>query len=82
MDSRDQARRGFRIMARRADGRVRLLTRKGTNFSNRFPQIVAAVTLLPARSCLIDNLPMSGWERRFQLMSAALWRCRGLKCQT
>ena len=46
---------GFRIMARRADGRIRLLTRKGTNFSNRFPQIVAAVTLLPVRSCLIDG---------------------------
>ena len=46
---------GFRIMARRADGRVRLLTRKGTNFSNRFPQIVAAVTLLPVRSCLLDG---------------------------
>jgi bifunctional non-homologous end joining protein LigD len=42
-------------MAQRADGRVRLLTRKGTNFSNRFPQIVAAVTLLPVRSCLIDG---------------------------
>ena len=39
----------------RADGRVRLLSRKGTNFSNRFPQIVAAVTLLPVRSCLIDG---------------------------
>jgi ATP-dependent DNA ligase len=46
---------GFRIMARRAGRRVRLLTRKGTNFSSRFPQIVAAVTLLPARSCLIDG---------------------------
>ena len=46
---------GFRIMARRADGRVRLLTRNGTNFANRFPQIVAAVTLLPVRSCLIDG---------------------------
>jgi bifunctional non-homologous end joining protein LigD len=46
---------GFRIMARRAEGRVRLLTRNGTNFSNRFPQIVAAVTLLPVRSCLIDG---------------------------
>jgi hypothetical protein len=41
---------GFRIMAQRADGRVRLLTRKGTNFSNRFPQIVAALTVLPVRS--------------------------------
>jgi bifunctional non-homologous end joining protein LigD len=42
-------------MARRADGRVQLLTRKGTNFASRFPQIVAAVTLLPVRSCLIDG---------------------------
>jgi bifunctional non-homologous end joining protein LigD len=46
---------GFRIMARRADGRVRLLTRKGNNFASRFPQIVAAVTLLPVQSCLIDG---------------------------
>ena len=45
---------GFRIMARRADGRVRLLTRKGTNFASRFPQIVAAVTVLPVSSCLIE----------------------------
>ena len=27
----------------------------GNNFSNRFPQIVAAVILLPVRSCLIDG---------------------------
>jgi bifunctional non-homologous end joining protein LigD len=46
---------GFRIMALHTGGRVRLLTRKGTNFSNRFPQIVAAVTLLPVRSCLLDG---------------------------
>ena len=46
---------GFRIMARRADGRVQLLSRKGTNFAKRFPQIVAAVTVLPVRSCLIDG---------------------------
>ena len=41
---------GFRIMARRADGRVQLLTRKGNDFSHRFPQIVAALTVLPVRS--------------------------------
>jgi bifunctional non-homologous end joining protein LigD len=46
---------GFRIMARRVEGRVRLLTRKGNDFSNRFPQIVAALSTLPARSCLIDG---------------------------
>jgi bifunctional non-homologous end joining protein LigD len=27
----------------------------GYNFSNRFPQIVAALTVLPVRSCLIDG---------------------------
>jgi bifunctional non-homologous end joining protein LigD len=27
----------------------------GNNFSNRFPQIVAALTVLPVRSCLIDG---------------------------
>jgi ATP-dependent DNA ligase len=43
-------------MARPADGSVRLLTRKGYNFSNRFPQIVAALTVLPVRSCLIDGV--------------------------
>ena len=41
---------GFRIMARRADGRVQLLTRKGNDFSRRFPQIVAVLTVLPVRS--------------------------------
>jgi bifunctional non-homologous end joining protein LigD len=46
---------GFRLMARRVDGRVRLLTRKGTDFSNRFPQIVAALRVLPVRSSLIDG---------------------------
>jgi bifunctional non-homologous end joining protein LigD len=46
---------GFRIIARRADGRVRLLTRKGNDFSHRFPQIVAALTVLSVRSCLIDG---------------------------
>ena len=46
---------GYRIMAQRADGRVLLLTRKAINFANRFPQIVAALTVLPVRSCLIDG---------------------------
>jgi bifunctional non-homologous end joining protein LigD len=46
---------GFRIMARRDAVGVRLLTRKGNDFSRRFPQVVAAMTALPARSCLIDG---------------------------
>jgi ATP-dependent DNA ligase len=42
-------------MARRDLNRVRLITRNGHDFSKRFPQIVAAIAVLPARSCLIDG---------------------------
>ena len=42
-------------MARRDKAGVRLITRNGSNFTNRFPIIVAAVTALPARSFLIDG---------------------------
>jgi len=46
---------GFRILARRDGGGVRLITRHGNDFTNRFPIIVAAVTALSARSFLIDG---------------------------
>ena len=46
---------GFRIMARR-DGRgVRLYTRNGYDFADRFPQVVQAISSLPVRSCFIDG---------------------------
>jgi bifunctional non-homologous end joining protein LigD len=46
---------GFRIMARRDGGGVRLLSRKGHDFAGRFPLAAAAVAALPARSCVIDG---------------------------
>ena len=46
---------GFRIMARRDGAGVRLITRNGNDFTNRFPVIAHAVAALPARSCLIDG---------------------------
>ena len=46
---------GFRILARRDKAGVRLITRHGNDFSNRFPVIVAAIMALPARSFLIDG---------------------------
>jgi bifunctional non-homologous end joining protein LigD len=46
---------GFRIMARRDERRVRLLTRNGYDFADRFPLIAKAVEALPARSCFIDG---------------------------
>jgi bifunctional non-homologous end joining protein LigD len=46
---------GFRILARRNDSGVRLYTRNGYNFAERFPRIVQAIAGLPARSCFIDG---------------------------
>jgi ATP-dependent DNA ligase len=42
-------------MARRDGAGVRLLTRKGNDFSRRFPLVAAALAALPVRSCLIDG---------------------------
>ena len=39
---------GFRIIARRDAAGVRLVTRKGYNFADRFPLIVEAIAALPA----------------------------------
>jgi len=46
---------GFRILARRGPVGVRLITRHGNDFTDRFPFIAMAVSALPARSCLIDG---------------------------
>jgi bifunctional non-homologous end joining protein LigD len=46
---------GFRIMARRDGAGVRLITRHGNDFTNRFPLTTAAISALAARSFLIDG---------------------------
>ena len=46
---------GYRILARRDSGGVRLITRNGHDFSARFPFITMAVNALPVKSCLIDG---------------------------
>ena len=46
---------GFRILAERDAKGVTLHTRRGYDFADRFPLIVAAVAKLPVRSCLIDG---------------------------
>jgi bifunctional non-homologous end joining protein LigD len=42
---------GFRIIARKSDGRVSL----GNHFTHRFPLIVEALARLRSRSCIIDG---------------------------
>jgi hypothetical protein len=44
----------LRICCDRGAG-VRLITRKGNDFTKRFPLVMAAVAALPVRSCLIDG---------------------------
>jgi len=46
---------GFRILARHDERGVRLFTRNGYNFTDRFPLIADAINSLPVRSCLIDG---------------------------
>ncbi len=46
---------GFRVLARKHGGRVRIFSRRGNDFSGRFPLIDTAIGALSAQSCLIDG---------------------------
>jgi bifunctional non-homologous end joining protein LigD len=46
---------GYRIQARLDHGKVRLLTRKGLDWADKFPNVVAAVAALPAETALLDG---------------------------
>jgi bifunctional non-homologous end joining protein LigD len=46
---------GFRIIARKSDGRVRLYSRPGNDFTHQVPLIVEALERLRSRSCIIDG---------------------------
>ena len=46
---------GYRLMVRKADDRVRIYSRRGADFTQRFPRIVEAVRRLKVSSVLIDG---------------------------
>ena len=46
---------GYRIQARLDRGKVKLLTRKGLDWTKKFPTIADAVAKLPAKSAMIDG---------------------------
>jgi bifunctional non-homologous end joining protein LigD len=46
---------GFQLMARRDPVSIRLITRRGNDWTTRFPLVVEAVNHLKVRSCLIDG---------------------------
>jgi bifunctional non-homologous end joining protein LigD len=66
---------GYRIQARLDRGKVRLLTRKGLDWTSKFPNIAAAVAKLPARTALIDGevvIEDAGGVSSFSGLQAAL----------
>ena len=46
---------GYRLIARKRDGRVRLFTRNGFDWSDRYPRISEAVAALRTASATIDG---------------------------
>jgi bifunctional non-homologous end joining protein LigD len=46
---------GFRLMARRDPVGIRLITRRGNDWTSRYPLVIEAVNHLKVRSCLIDG---------------------------
>ena len=46
---------GYRLMAVIEDGRARLLTRRGLDWTDRFPGIAEALEQLPAKSAIVDG---------------------------
>jgi bifunctional non-homologous end joining protein LigD len=45
----------YRMMAQRSGDRVRLITRNGYDWSERYPAVVKAIEQLEVKSCLIDG---------------------------
>jgi len=46
---------GYRLLVRKAEERVRIYTRRGADWTKRFPRIVEAVDKLKVRSVVIDG---------------------------
>ena len=46
---------GFRILARKDGNRVKLITRNGYDFADRYPLIVDGIARLPVETCIIDG---------------------------
>src|SRR4051794_2656205 len=66
---------GYRIQARLEHGKVRLLTRKGLDWRDKFPNVAAAVADLPAETALLDGeivVEDESGHSNFSLLQATL----------
>jgi bifunctional non-homologous end joining protein LigD len=60
---------GYRLMARRDPVGILLITRRGNDWTTRFPLVVEAVNHLNVRSCLIDGEVVCCDERGLAIFS-------------
>lgn len=65
---------GFRIVAHSDASGVRLVTRNGFNFADRFPLAVAAMAELPVRSCVVDTEAIACDENGLAVFEMIRWR--------
>lgn len=63
---------GYRLIARRVEGRVRLYTKRGYDWMERYPLIVEAVMRLRVRSIVLDGEAMC-FDRKGRHDFDALW---------
>ena len=66
---------GYRLQARLTHGKVKLLTRKGLDWTRKFPSLASAIAELPAETALIDGeLVVEGKDgiSSFSLLQQAL----------
>jgi bifunctional non-homologous end joining protein LigD len=66
---------GYRILARLQDGKSRLLSRNGKDWTNHFPTVATAVEALPVKSALLDGevaIVMPNGTTSFQALQNAL----------
>src|SRR3954468_12232348 len=72
---------GFRLMARRDSLGIRLITRRGNDWTERYPLVAEAMNHLKVRSCLIDGEVVCCDERgltTFQLLRPPRERAPGV----
>jgi ATP-dependent DNA ligase len=73
----------FRILAHRRGRSLRLFSRNGHNFADRFPLATAAIEALPVRSCVIDGEAIVCDEDRlavFDLLRGHASNARAVLC--
>jgi bifunctional non-homologous end joining protein LigD len=74
---------GYRILARKQGGRVKLWSRHGTDFTNRLPRIAEAVRDLPAERAVVDGeavVFLKPWAPVVRYCSVLGWASYSLSC--